>query len=118
MRLKLHGGKGIQPESWSVYYNLIFIYRSISHRAFLKALFSVARLIRQLIKITSSQLKWNVFVKKYNLTMSQIYRRQSQLDILLQKLFEGWHAESVKQHLNVFATRKKEVKMTIAESCR
>lgn len=38
MRLKLHGGKGIQPESWSVYYNLIFIYRSISHRAFLKSI--------------------------------------------------------------------------------
>ena len=50
--------------------------------------------------------------------VSQIYRRPSQLDILLQKLFEGWHAESVKQHLNFFATRKKEVKMTIAESCR
>ena len=83
-----------------------------------KALFSVPRLIRQLIKITSSQLKWNVFVKKYNLTMSQIYRRPSQLDILLQKLFEGWHAESVKQHLNFFATREKGVKMTIAESCR
>lgn len=38
MRSKRHGGKGIQPESWSVYYNLIFIYRSISHRAFLKSI--------------------------------------------------------------------------------
>ena len=44
MRLKRHGGKGIQPESWSVYHTLeigyfrLYIYRSIIHRARLRSI--------------------------------------------------------------------------------
>ena len=85
MKLKRHGGKGIQPESCSVYYyNLEISY----FRFYISVNQSSSTLEEHCFnpitnKIRISQLKWNVLVKKYSLAMSQIYRRPSQLDILL-----------------------------------
>ena len=96
-----------------------FIYRSISHRVCFKSIVFSFLFNPTTNKDKKLSIEVECFRIKYNLTMSQIYRRPSQLDILLQKLFEGWHAENVKQHFNFcFATRTKGVKMTIAESCR
>ena len=84
MRLKRHGGKGIQPESCSVYYNLEIsyfrIYISVNQSSSTHEEHCFNPITN---KIRISQLKWNVLVKKYSLAMSQIYRRPSQLDILL-----------------------------------